>query len=102
MTTGTVLLAYDGSPTAAHAIGVVGPLLGGRPALVVTIWEENLALASVYPATEFGMAPGPIDVETAHEVDEALESRAERMAAEGAALARSAGFDPAEPIVIAD
>ena len=66
------------------------------------MWEEGLAATSMMPSADFGMAPGPIDVETAMEVDEAVESHAHRVAAEGAALARTVGFDPAEPVVIAD
>jgi nucleotide-binding universal stress UspA family protein len=98
----TVLLAYDGSPAAAEAIRVAAGVLGPRRAVVVTVWEEGLATTSLLPSVEFGMAPGPVDVEVAMEVDEAVHAHAERIAAEGAALARSLGFEPAEPVAVAD
>jgi nucleotide-binding universal stress UspA family protein len=97
-----VLLAYDGSPAAAQGIRVAAGLLGRRPAVVATVWEEGLAVTSLMPSAEFGMAPGPIDVETALEVDEAVHANAERLAAAGAELARAAGFDPVEPLAVAD
>jgi nucleotide-binding universal stress UspA family protein len=87
---------------AAQAIRTAADLLGPSPAVVATVWEEGLAATSMMPGADFGMAPGPIDVETAMEVDEAVSKHAERLAAEGAALARSAGFDPVEPVAIAD
>jgi len=96
-----ILLAYDGSPASGHAMRVVARLLGPRRAIVATVWEEGLAVSTIMPSTEFGMSPGPLDVETALEVDEAVHAHAERVAAEGAELARSLGFD-AEPIAVAD
>ncbi|HEY3190473.1 MAG TPA: universal stress protein, partial [Solirubrobacteraceae bacterium] len=96
-----ILLAYDGTPPAAHAIRVVARLLGPRRAIVATVWEEGLAVSTIMPSTEFGMSPGPLDVDTALEVDDAVHSHAERVAAEGAELARSLGFD-AEPVAVAD
>jgi nucleotide-binding universal stress UspA family protein len=97
-----VLLAYDGSPGAAEAIRVAVRTLGRRPAVVATVWEEGLASSPVVPSIEFGMAPGMVDVETAMEVDQVVHARAERIAAEGAALARSVGFEPVEPVAVAD
>jgi nucleotide-binding universal stress UspA family protein len=97
-----VVFAYDGSPAAADAIRAAAGLVGPCAAVVATVWEEGLAVTSLLPSGEFGMAPGPIDVETALEVDEAVEANAARLAAEGAALARAAGFDPAEPVAVAD
>ena len=77
-------------------------MLGPSPALVATVWEEGLATTSMMPSADFGMAPGPIDVETAMEVDEAVEQHARRVAEEGAALARTVGFEPVEAVEIAD
>ena len=102
MSGGTVLLAYDGSPPAAEAVRYAAEVLGRRPAIVVTVWEEGLASTPVLPSVEFGMAPGPVDVETALEVDEAVHHHAEHVAAEGAAHAREAGFEPTEAVAVAD
>jgi nucleotide-binding universal stress UspA family protein len=68
---GPIVFAYDGSDPAKASIREAGRLLGrGRASLVVTIWElvgsERLA--------------------------EAVEADAERVAHEGAELARAAGF----------
>jgi nucleotide-binding universal stress UspA family protein len=97
-----VVLAYDGSPGAAEAIRYAVNVLGRRHAVVVTVWEEGLATTPMLPSVEFGMAPGPVDVETAMEVDEAVHAHAERVAAEGATLARSLGFEPTEAVAVAD
>src|SRR5206468_5176639 len=94
-------VAYDGSPAAANAVRTAARLLGARRVVVATVWEEGMAVSTVVPSTEFGMSPGPLDVDTALEVDEAVHAHAERVAAEGAQLARSLGFD-AEPIAVAD
>ena len=103
MGVGKMLLAYDGSPAAQHAIQRAADLLGtSGTAIVATIWEEGLAVASMLPTTDFGMAPGPVDVETAMEVDDAVESHAKQLAAEGAALAREAGFTQTEAVAVAD
>jgi len=77
-------------------------MLGPGRAVIATVWEEGMAVSSVVPSTEFGMSPGPLDVETALEVDEAVHAHAERVAAEGAQLARSVGFEDAEPVAVAD
>jgi nucleotide-binding universal stress UspA family protein len=77
-------------------------MLGPGRAVIATVWEEGMAVSSVMPSTEFGMSPGPLDVETALEVDEAVHAHAERVAAEGAQLARSVGFEEPEPVAVAD
>jgi nucleotide-binding universal stress UspA family protein len=102
MRNATVLFGYDGSSPSADAIRHAADALGPRPAVVVTVWEEGLASTPVVPSIEFGMAPGPVDVETSMEVDEAVHAHAERVANEGAALARAAGFEPAEAVAVAD
>jgi nucleotide-binding universal stress UspA family protein len=96
-----ILVAYDGSPAARHAIEEAAALLGPRPALIATIWEPGLAFAAVAPPTGIDMPIGTMSVETALEVDELERDHARRVAGEGAALARSHGFD-AEPIAVPD
>ena len=101
MSAGLVLLAYDGSPAAAHAIRVAAAQLGPRPAIVAVVWEEGLAAMSSVPTPDLGMAMPPLDVDAVREVDDAVHDRADRLAAEGVALAREVGFE-AEPAVVAD
>jgi hypothetical protein len=43
---GPLLLCYEGSEDAKHAIEHAGRLLGGRDALVVTVWQPTPALGS--------------------------------------------------------
>src|SRR2546423_13071253 len=88
-----IVVAYDGSPAAANAMRVAARMLGPGRAVVATVWEEGMAVSTVVPSTEFGMSPGPLDVETAMEVDNAVHAHAERVAAEGARLAQSLGME---------
>jgi nucleotide-binding universal stress UspA family protein len=84
---GPVLFAYDGSTPSREAIRQAArQLQGGRPALVLTVWEPMSALP-------FAGAPGVVPVG----VDDAVEREARRVADEGARLARASGFD-AEPL----
>jgi nucleotide-binding universal stress UspA family protein len=85
--TGPILFAYDGSDQAKAAIEQAGQQLrNGRPAVVLTVWQPFHAVA-------FAGAPGAATVG----LDDDIEHDAERVAAEGADLARRAGFE-AEPV----
>jgi nucleotide-binding universal stress UspA family protein len=86
---GTAVIGYDGSEEAAAAIQQVGSLLGARPAVVVHVWDS---LAGLLLHTDVDGLTGPMR-QAAEEVD--LEDRqdSERIAEEGAGLAREAGFD---------
>jgi nucleotide-binding universal stress UspA family protein len=96
-----ILIAYDGSDTARHAVREAAGLLGSRQALVVTVWEPALAYEGSMPTASLEMPPVPVDVEGAREVEEELHDRARSTVAEGAELARSAGFD-AKGLAVAD
>jgi nucleotide-binding universal stress UspA family protein len=84
-----VLLAYDGSEGSAAAIAVAGRLLGGRSAIVCHVWTGTSQ--AVFRTPPSGL-PGVLK-DAAEELDEFDRETAERVAAEGAELARSAGFD---------
>jgi nucleotide-binding universal stress UspA family protein len=86
------LIGYDGSDDAAAAIRHAGKLLGPRPAVVVNVW---MSLAGALLHTDANGLTGTMR-EAAAELDEEDREDAERVAAEGAELAREAGFD-AEP-----
>ena len=87
---GSVLLCWDGSPSASRAIGHAGRILGeGRPAVVLLAHVPVEEHAGVLGGTGAPDAPimGPADA------DDLLE--------EGVRVARSAGFDPTGIRVVA-
>jgi nucleotide-binding universal stress UspA family protein len=90
---GPLLLCYDGSEDAKHAIEHVGRLLGGRDALVVTVWQPTRALGS--PASA-GATDGMFDIV---EVDRAGAEVGERVARDGVRIAQQAGLH-AKPIAV--
>jgi nucleotide-binding universal stress UspA family protein len=97
-----VVIGYDGSEAAEHAVREAGKLLSGRPALVVVVWKAGLGWELVeLPVSSIGLPPAPIDVRTAVEVDEAMAERAQRLAEQGAQLAREAGFE-ADGLAVAE
>ena len=98
MSTAPVLLCYDGSDAAAHAIAKSGPLLGGGDALVVHVWRPVSATLLRNPLV--GAPQGALG-EAAAEIDAVAAEAASRVAADGAEKARAAGFD-AEPLPVRD
>ena len=89
---GPVIVGYDGSDASAAAIHAAGPLLAPRAAVVVHVWDSAAAEMLAMDLSER-------TVEAARSVDEAQRRAAERIAADGAELARAAGFD-AEPVAL--
>jgi nucleotide-binding universal stress UspA family protein len=76
-----IVIAYDGSDLARHAIEQAGRQLGGRETVVLTVWQPA-DVGFVPPAgTE-------LDATRTDEVGAAAEATAE----EGAALAAASGF----------
>jgi nucleotide-binding universal stress UspA family protein len=99
---GPVVIGFDGSPSAERATREAGRLLGGRPAVVVCVWKQDVGLELVeLPTMSIGIPPAPLDIRTAMEVEQAMTERAQRLAERGAELAREAGFD-AEGVAVAD
>jgi nucleotide-binding universal stress UspA family protein len=77
-----VVFAYDGSELAKLAIDQAGKLLGdGRDALVLTVWKPF----------DLGFVPSAALQIDAKQIAD-VRSAAEQAAAEGASLAREAGF----------
>ena len=98
----SILIGFDSSPAAEHAIHEAGALLGPRPALVVAVWEAGTAFEMAeLPAGAIGMAPVTIDVRAAAQIDQAMQERAQGIARHGAALAGQTGFE-AEALAVAD
>ena len=98
MRAGPVVVGFDGSEPAEGALRAVADLMGDGPVLVVTVWEPGAAYQLVEPPV---MAPAPIDVRTAMEVDDALYEQARQLAQVGADRARALGLD-AEALTVAD
>ncbi|MFL5962099.1 MAG: universal stress protein [Gaiellaceae bacterium] len=82
MSQGPILICYDGSASARHAVIIAGSLLAGRRAVVVDVGPLDV-VAETYAAAGSGAA----DVSRA--VFEGTLAQAEA----GAALARQAGFE---------
>ena len=90
---GPLLVCYDGSDDARHAIERAGRLLGGRQALVVTVWQPTLAAGSLAFASTTDSMPDLV------EVNRVAAERAGRVAADGAGIAQLAGLR-AEPVAV--
>jgi nucleotide-binding universal stress UspA family protein len=89
MSQSPVLFAYDGSEHARAAIERAGALFAGGPAVVATAWTSFEGAA---PSALLAM-PGDMVRESVDMLDSASRETAEELAAEGAELARAAGFD---------
>jgi len=81
-----LLLCYDGSEDAKHAIREAAHLFGPRPALVLSVWQDVAAM----PAFAWAGAAALPDLD---EVFAAARDGAGRMAEDGAGIARAAGFE---------
>jgi len=81
-----ILIAYDGSPDAKEAIKRAAELMRGRPATVVTVWEQFEDLVTRVGA---GMPVGSVDYAG---LDRSYEEQAHQRAEEGAEYARGAGL----------
>lgn len=100
--TEVMVIGYDGSEAADHAVREAGRLLSGRPALVLVVWKAGLGWELVeLPSTSIGLPPAPIDVRTAVEIDQSMAERAQKLAEQGAQLAREVGFD-ADGLAVAE
>jgi nucleotide-binding universal stress UspA family protein len=99
-----VLVGYDASEQSKAAVRQAAELFPERPIMLVTVWEPGLAaMALSTTGTSAAGMPGmfPPDPETIEAVDRAQREHATRVAAEGAALARSLGL-AAEPHAVPD
>jgi nucleotide-binding universal stress UspA family protein len=83
-----VLIAYDGSQHARAAIARAGETLRPGPAVVATAWTSFTDSAPHFVLRD---AVRPV----VEDLDVAGREEAEELAAEGAELARAAGFDAA-------
>jgi nucleotide-binding universal stress UspA family protein len=80
-----VLVAYDGSEDAKHAIAEAAALFAARPVVILSVWQDLTAIPS------FAWAPASI-AGLDGLLDEARRG-AEKMASEGVEIARRSGLD---------
>jgi nucleotide-binding universal stress UspA family protein len=90
---GPLLLCYDGSEDAAHAIERAGALFAGRRALVVTVWQPTAVPDSL------GFSGGAATMIDFAELDRAAADDGGRVADEGVRIAQQAGLI-AEPVAV--
>jgi nucleotide-binding universal stress UspA family protein len=90
---GPLVLCYDGSEDAKHAIQHAGELFAGKRALVVTVWQPTASLGSLGFA---GETAGMVDFVG---LDHAVAEDGVRVADEGVRIAREAGLE-AERVVV--
>jgi nucleotide-binding universal stress UspA family protein len=83
----SVLVCYDGSKRAAHAIAVTAKLFPGAHVHVLNVWEPIERIVARYSAL------GPYFGDGVGDADAGLESDSAGVAAEGAKLASDAGLD---------
>jgi nucleotide-binding universal stress UspA family protein len=84
-----ILLTYDGSASATHAIATAHELLGDVPATVVHVWDPPVDFP---PTDPFGGLQTWSPTQVA-ELESMILERANRILAEGVTLANQAGFD---------
>jgi nucleotide-binding universal stress UspA family protein len=99
---GPLLIGYDGTRAAEHALREATGLLAHRRALIVVVIKPGLAFELIeLPASSVGLPPAPIDIRTALEVEHKVSEAAQEGAQRAAALARELGLD-ADPLVVAE
>lgn len=102
MHSGPVIVSFDGTPASERALREAAALLAPRPALVVVVWEAGRAFeAATLPVKALEMPPAALDVRAAFEAETAAYQAAQRLAEQGAALARQAGLQ-ADGLAVAD
>jgi nucleotide-binding universal stress UspA family protein len=97
-TDSAILIAYDGSPPARHAIEHAGRLFSGSPVVVATAWTSMREAAR---AARAALPQAMID-DAVRNVDTVAEQTAAETAAEGAELATAAGLTASPLTVRAD
>jgi nucleotide-binding universal stress UspA family protein len=85
----TILLCYDGSPQADHAVEAAARLFPGAHTRVLYIWEPVERIIARYAVL------APLMGEEVERVDDDLESEADKLLAHGVELAANGGLDAA-------
>ncbi len=102
MHSGPVLIGFDGTRAALHALDEAAPLLTEQRVLVVVVWEAGRAFDLTENASfAFDNPAGSLDLSGAFAADQAASEAAVRLANRGAQLAVSLGLK-AEGLAVAD
>jgi nucleotide-binding universal stress UspA family protein len=102
MHSGPVIVGFDGMPASEQAVHQAAALFAPRSALVVVVWEAGRAFeAATLPVKALELPRSTLDMRSAFESERAAYEAAERLADQGAALARQAGLE-AEGLAVAD
>jgi nucleotide-binding universal stress UspA family protein len=102
MSSGPVLIGFDGGPASQRAVHEAATLFAPRRALAVVVWEAGQAFAlTLLPTRAFDVPLGSPDLRTAVELDKAMYEEAQRLARWGVQLAIDGGLE-AEGLVVAD
>ncbi|HEY7596819.1 MAG TPA: universal stress protein [Actinophytocola sp.] len=99
---GPVIIGFDGTRAALHALDETAPLLLGQQVLVVMVWEAGKAIdLAENPSTGFDHPVQSLDLSGAFAADQAAYEAAVRIAERGAQFATNAGLK-AEGLAVAD
>jgi nucleotide-binding universal stress UspA family protein len=102
MSSGPVIIGFDGTPASERVVHEAATLFAPRRALVVVVWEAGRAFdLTLVPTRALDVPLSNIDIRTAVELDLAMYEEAQRLARWGAQLATDSGLD-AEGLAVAD
>lgn len=102
MASGPVIIGFDGSPAAEHAVSEGAGLLAPRKAIVVVVWEPQSAFdLTALPMRAAELPITPLDICEVKQIEEELYQDAQRIAQWGVMLATEAGLE-AEGLAVAD
>jgi nucleotide-binding universal stress UspA family protein len=95
-----VVIGFDGTPASERALRAAADLFAPRPAVIVVVWEAGRAFDLMEVPT-LDLPPAGVDVRTAFELDQAVYEQAQRVAQQGATLARGLGLE-GDGLAVAD
>lgn len=102
MHSGPVIIGFDGAPASERALREAAALFAPRRAMVVVVWEAGRAFeAATLPVKALELPSARVDVRAAFEAEKTAYETAQRVADQGAALARQAGLE-ADGLAVAD
>jgi nucleotide-binding universal stress UspA family protein len=99
--TGPIVIAFNGSPAGERALREAARLFAERRVLVLAVWKAGLGFEMLTTPAAEGLPPAPVAIRAALEIGETQYENAQRLAGQGAALARDLGLD-ADALVVAE